>query len=225
MGPAISQMLPFALGVAISPIPIIGVILILFSSRARVNGPAFLLGWVIGLSLVCLVVTAAASALDVGTDGGANDGASTFKVVLGILLILGAIRRWRGRPAPGTEVELPKWMAAIDSFTPVKALGLGALFSGVNPKCLIFGAAAAATVAQADLSTSDTVITLAVFVVLSSLTIIIPVVYDLLGGEKAKTRLEVWRAWLSANNAAVMAVLFLVFGVILLSQGLGPITA
>jgi hypothetical protein len=225
MGPAISQMLPFALGVAISPIPIIGVILILFSSRARVNGPAFLLGWVIGLSLVCLVVTAAASALDVGTDGGANDGASTFKVVLGILLMLGAIRRWRGRPAPGTEVELPKWMAAIDSFPPVEALGLGALFSGLNPKCLVFGAAAAATVAQADLSTSDTVTTLAVFVVLSSLTIIIPVVYDLLGGEKAKTRLEVWKAWLSANNAAVMAVLFLVFGVILLSQGLGPITA
>ena len=225
MGPTISEILPNALGIAISPIPIIGVILILFSSRARVNGPAFLLGWVIGLSLVCLVVTAFASALDVGTDSSASDGASTFKVVLGILLILGAIRNWRSRPAPGAEVELPKWMATIDSFTPVKALGLGALFSGLNPKCLIFGAAAAATVAQANLSSSDTVITLAVFIVLSSLTIIIPVAYHLLGGEKAKATLEGWKAWLSANNAAVMAVLFLVFGVVLLSQGLGPITA
>jgi hypothetical protein len=225
MGPAISEILPFALGIAISPIPIIGVILILFSSRARVNGPAFLLGWILGLALVCLIVTLAASALDVGADSSANDGASTFKVVLGIVLILGALRRWRGRPAPGAEVEIPAWMATIDSFTPVKALGLGALFSGVNPKCLIFGAAAAATVAQANLSSSDTVITLAVFIVLSSLTIAIPIVYYLLGGENAKATLESWKAWLSANNAAVMAVLFLVFGVVLLSQGLGPITA
>ncbi|MCJ7673514.1 MAG: GAP family protein [Acidimicrobiia bacterium] len=225
MGPAISEILPYALGIAISPIPIIGVILILFSARARVNGPAFLLGWILGLALVCLIVTAFANALDVGTDSSASDGASTFKVALGIFLILGAIRKWRSRPAPGAEVELPTWMATIDSFTPVKAIGLGALFSGVNPKCLIFGAAAASTVAQANLSTTDTVITLAVFIALSSLTIIIPIAYALIGGESARTTLEGWKAWLSVNNAAVMAVLFLVFGVVLLSQGLGPITA
>jgi hypothetical protein len=225
VGPAISQILPYALGIAISPIPIIGVILILFSPRARVNGPAFLLGWVLGLSLVLLVVTAFASALDVGTDSSASDGASTFKVVLGILLIVGAIRKWRSRPTPGAEVELPTWMATIDSFTPIKSIGLGVLFSGVNPKCFVFGAAAAASVAQANLSTTDTVITLAVFVLLSSLTIIIPIAYSLIGGEGARATLEGWKVWLSANNAAVMAVLFLVFGVVLVSQGLGPITA
>ena len=31
---------PFAIGIAISPVPIIAVILMLFSSRARINGPA-----------------------------------------------------------------------------------------------------------------------------------------------------------------------------------------
>jgi threonine/homoserine/homoserine lactone efflux protein len=225
MGPAISDILALALGVAISPIPIIAVILILFSSRARANGPAFLLGWIVGLSLVCLVVSLVASSLDVGTDSSANDGASTLKVVLGVLLILGAIRRWRSRPAKGAEVEMPKWMAAIDSITPVKAAGLGVLLSAVNPKNLLLSVAAAATVAQANLSTSDTVITLAVFVGLASLTIAVPVVFYLVGGEKAKATLDGWKAWLSDNNAAVMAVLFLVFGVVLLSQGLGPLTA
>lgn len=225
MGPAISDILPFALGIAISPIPIIAVILILFSSRARVNGPAFLLGWLVGLSLVCLIVTLAASALDVGTDSSANDGASTFKVVLGILLILGALRKWRGRPAPGAEAPLPAWMSAVESFSPIRSVGLGVLCSGLNPKCLVFGAAAATTVAQANLSTSDTVIALAVFVVLSTLTIIIPIVYSLVGGDTAKTTLEGWKAWLAANNAAVMAVLFLVFGVVLLAQGTGRLSA
>ena len=48
MGQGISEVLTFAVGVAISPVPIIAVILMLFSQRARVNGPVFLLGWVSG---------------------------------------------------------------------------------------------------------------------------------------------------------------------------------
>ena len=39
-----------------SPVPIIAVILMLFSRRARVNGPVFLLGWVLALAVVSGVV-------------------------------------------------------------------------------------------------------------------------------------------------------------------------
>ena len=52
MGQGISEVLTFAVGVAISPVPIIAVILMLFSARARVNGPMFLLGWVFALGAV-----------------------------------------------------------------------------------------------------------------------------------------------------------------------------
>jgi len=45
MGQGVSAILTFAVGVAISPVPIIAVILMLFSQRARVNGPMFLVGW------------------------------------------------------------------------------------------------------------------------------------------------------------------------------------
>jgi len=44
MGNVISAILPQAIGVAISSVPIIAVILMLFSQRARSNGSAFLLG-------------------------------------------------------------------------------------------------------------------------------------------------------------------------------------
>ncbi len=225
MGPAISDILPLALGVAISPIPIIAVILMLFSSRARTNGPSFLLGWIVGLGLVCAIVAFLADALDVGTDSGASDGASTLKVALGLVLIIAGLRRWRHRPAPGAEAPMPKWMAAVDSVTPVRAAGLGVLLSGVNPKNLLLTVAAAATVAQANLSTSDAVVTLAVFVVLASLTIAVPVVFYLLGGDRAKSTLEGWKVWLAANNATVMAVLFVVFGVVVFAEGTGRLSA
>src|SRR4029079_11348550 len=82
MGHGISEVLPFAIGIAISPIPIIAVILILFSERARVNGPAFLLGWVIGIAAVATVVYFVADAANASSDSSASDTVSWGKVVL-----------------------------------------------------------------------------------------------------------------------------------------------
>jgi hypothetical protein len=219
MGRAVSEVLPFAVGVAISPVPIIAVILMLFSARARVNGPAFLLGWIVGLGGVCAVVYAVANAGDVATDQDASDTTYWIKVGLGVVLVLAARRHWRKRPAPGTTAPMPKWMGAINAFTPIKALGLGVGLSAVNPKNLVLTIGAAATVAQTGGSTTDAVVALAVFVVLASLTIGGPVVISLVGGERVRHVLDEWKAWLSAHNAAVMAVLLLVFGVVLVSQG------
>jgi hypothetical protein len=58
VGNAIGNVLPLALGVAISPIPIIAVILMLLSPKAHTNGPAFLVGWVAGLAAVSVTVSA-----------------------------------------------------------------------------------------------------------------------------------------------------------------------
>ena len=46
-----------------------------------------------------------------------------------------------------------------------------------------------------------------------------PVVYYLHGGEQAKTQLEAMKGCLAMTNAAVMAVLFLVFEVDLIAEG------
>lgn len=52
VGEAIGQMLPTALGVAISPLPIVAVVLTLVTPRGRENGPSFVGGWSIGLAVV-----------------------------------------------------------------------------------------------------------------------------------------------------------------------------
>ena len=160
MRQAISEVLPYAIGVAISPVPIIAVILMLFSARARTNGPSFLVGWALGLGIVVTVAYLIADASDVATDSSASDGSSTVQVVLGAVLLVLALRNWRKRPAAGEEAPTPKWMAAIDSFTPFKALGLAVLLSAVNPKNLILSIGAATSVAQTNRSTSDAVVAL-----------------------------------------------------------------
>lgn len=70
MGQAVGQSLPFAVGIALSPIPIIGVVLMLATPRARVNGVAFIAGWVVGLGLAGTLL------LLIANSAGASEGAS-----------------------------------------------------------------------------------------------------------------------------------------------------
>lgn len=225
MGQGISAILTFAIGVAISPVPIIAVILMLFSTRARVNGPAFLFGWVVALAAVSTVVFVLSHDGNVATNSTAADSVSWGKIALGVGMLALARRNWRKRPAPGEEAVMPTWLASVESVSPVKAFGLAVVLAAVNPKNLILTLGAASGLAQVkDLTTTDAIVSIAVFVIIASLSIAGPVVYSLLGGEKARTALDSGKAWLTAHNAAVMAVIFLVFGVDLIAKGLPPLT-
>jgi threonine/homoserine/homoserine lactone efflux protein len=112
MGAAIGDVLGLAAGVAVSPLPIVAMILVLATPRGRVNGIVFGLGWVLGLGV------------------------------------------------------------------------------------------------------------LAVFVLIGSAGVLAPLVVYLVAGEGAARTLDSWKAWAATHNAAVMAVLFLVFGFKLVGDGL-----
>ena len=86
---------------------------------------------------------------------------------------------------------MPKWMNAIDKVDPRRAFVLGIALSGANPKNLALTAAAAGSIAQADLGTTDTAIAIAVFVVIGSLTVVGSVLAYLLAGDAAKKPLAV----------------------------------
>jgi threonine/homoserine/homoserine lactone efflux protein len=219
MGQAIGDLLPSAIGVALSPVPIIAVILMLGTPKARSNGPAFAIGWVLGLVIVSVIVVVVA-----GDDDSADSDTSTavdvVKVVLGLLFFAMAAMQWRSRPAPGEEATLPKWMNAIDTFTPGKSLVLGPALSGANPKNLALTLAAAASIAQAGLSGGDTAIAIAVFVVIGSLTVAGPVVGYLLASERAATPLASIKEFMGVHNAVIMMVVLLVLGAKLLGNGI-----
>lgn len=221
MGNAIGDILPLAIGVAVSPVPIIAVILMLFSRKARSNSVAFLAGWIAGMAAVGIIVLLLGNAADIGTSSGPSRGAAVVRLVLGLLLLFGAFRQWKKRPKEGEEASMPKWMAGIDAFNAGKSFGLAALLSGLNPKNLALVLAAAMTISQAVLSGAQPWIALLVFVVIASLTVAIPVLTYLLAGEKAEGMLGEWKAWLTRNNSAVMAVLFLLFGFVLIGKGIG----
>ena len=222
MGQAIGDLLPLAIGVALSPVPIIAVILMLGTPKARSNGPAFALGWVIGLIVVSVVVILLASDAD-DADSGSSTAVNWIKLLIGVLFLLMAIKQWQGRPKKGEEAEMPKWMGAIDGFTAPKSFGLGVLLSGVNPKNLALTFAAAASIAQASLSGGESAVAVAVFVIIGSLTVAGPVLYYLLAPSSAGLLGEI-KQFMSAHNAVIMFVLLLVLGGKLLGNGIAGLT-
>lgn len=220
MGPAIGDTLPFAIGIALSPVPIIAVILMLFSARARQNGPAFLGGWLAGVAVVVVLVTLVAGAVG-ASDGSPSTLANLLKLALGILLLVLSWLQWKKRPVPGMEPEVPKWMGQVDQMQPTQALVLGVVLSGINPKNLTLGIGAALVIGSAGLDLVESIVTVLVFVAVASISIAVPVIYYLVGGESARQTLDGWKAWLSEHNAVVMTVLLLVMGVVLAGKGLG----
>lgn len=216
----ISEVIVFAVGVAVSLMAIIAVTLMLFSARARVNGPVFLLGWMIALAAVSGLAFLAAKQGSVSTDSSASDTVAWGKFVFGVLLLLLAARGWKNRPAAGVAPEMPKWMSGVDALSPAKAFALGLLLAGVNPKNLMLSLAAGAGLAELGLSSTDSLVSLLVFVIVGSCSIAAPVIYYLVGGTDAETRLREIKDWLIVNNPAVTAVVFLILGVDLIAKSL-----
>ena len=218
-GLSLGDLLPAIVGIALSPVPIAAVILMLFSDKARTNGPVFIVGWITGLAVIGGALLLLGGDL-AGSSGDPSTLALGLKAALGLLLLGVAVKQWRSRPGPDEDAATPTWMQSIDGFSSAQSFGIAALLSGINPKNLALNALGVMTITQAGLDASAEWTAFAVFVLLSSVTVVLPVAYYFIAGTSAQTTLDSMKAWLIRNNTAVMAVLLLVFGVKLLAEGL-----
>lgn len=219
MAEAVGAVLGYAAGIAVSPLPVIAVVLVLLSGRAKGNGPLFLAGWVVGLTALVAVLHAVAGAIDVGTDATADEGVAWVRLLLGVLLVVAGLRKLRTGASSGGDEELPGWAGRITDLSPAGAVGFGVLLA-LNPKNLALAVGAVASVAQVA-SGADAVVGLVAFVLVASAGVIAAVAYALVGGEAAGRGLDRFRAWLTVHQGSVMAAVFLVFGAVLVGQGLG----
>jgi hypothetical protein len=209
---AIGQTLSLAVGVALSPVPIIAVILMLVTPRARSNGPAFVAGWLVGLAIVGTIVLLVAGAANANVDGEPATWVDVVKLVLGALLVLVAARQWRGRPHAGETSPTPKWMGAIEAFSPARAAGAGAVLAGVNPKNLLLAAAAASAIAQTGITGGEQAVAYAVFALIGTIGVGAPVAIYFALGDRSGPILDRLKIWMAQHNAVIMAVLCLVIG-------------
>src|SRR5947207_15863182 len=92
-----TALVPHAVGVALSPLPIAALIFLLLSNRPKANSLGFLAGWFVALVINVLVFAFLFGASGV-PQGGDPTGVRIFHAVLGLILILFALNEWKKRP-------------------------------------------------------------------------------------------------------------------------------
>jgi len=215
----IGEILPLAVGIALSPTAIIAAILILVSANARITGLGFLVGWIVGILVATVAFTFLSSLLPEDQNDSAAI-AAVITIIFGLALVLVAQRLWRKRPVEGEHGTLPKWMSAIDSMNPVKGLALGFLLAAV-PKNLLLDGSAGLIIGTAPLSLGQDTASITIFTVLAACTVLIPVIGYLVAPNRMFGPLETLRTRLVDENVTIMAVSLLVIGVSMIGNGLG----
>lgn len=214
----LGQLLPLAVGIAISPIPIIATILVLLSPQARRSGVAFMLGWLAGIVVAVVVFTLLSSVIPESDTSVPHPIKATIQLLAGLALLFMAVRQWRNRPQAGTEPTLPGWMGALDSMPTGKVFGLGFLLAAVNPKNLVLAIGAGVSLGSAALPLGSLVIVIVIFVVIAGSTVSVLVIANLVVSRQIQGILASLRVFLVGNNAIVMSVLLLLIGVVMMGK-------
>ena len=223
MGQAIGQSLPFAVGLAVSPFPLVAMVLILGTPHGRVNGPVFALASIAGMAAVGALVLVLAGD-EAATDSGAPARWVTWlRLVLGLLLLAYAAKGFLRRPPADAEQKTPGWMRALDSLTVVGAAGMGVLLSALNPKNLVLAVAGAAAIAQQDLPAGQAAGALAVMVAIGTLGVTVPLAMTLVLGARGDAALGSVKDWMVRNNGLIIAVVALIFGVSLVGDAISAL--
>jgi threonine/homoserine/homoserine lactone efflux protein len=225
MGEAVAYAIPFALGVALNPIPVLAIVLILAAPRGLLRGTALLAGALSSLSVVAVVLFALESGADPVEGGETATWVSVVKLLLGLALLALAARKWRSRPGAGDdEPELPAWMSAVETLTPWKAAAAGVALMGLNPKNIMITAGAVTSIVGTGAATGSQVVGLAVFVLVGCACVALPVLVTALFGARAAHSLGVVRDWMLRHHKVILAGILVVLATVLLVDALSALS-
>jgi hypothetical protein len=214
--------LPLALGIALNPLAIGAGMLIFSGPNSQVSGLSFAIGWVLGLTFLLVLSTRIYQAVLDALPALPSELPWVIWAGLGALFLAAATRVWRNRRAR-TPSEPPRWMRVGDRGGVRGTLGLGVFLSMVSLRNMTLLAASAGVIGAADLALPALAVTVAVFVSISSIGILVPLLVDLFGGQSADATLERWRDWLARNMGSITAVVLALVGAYLLGRGIAGV--
>jgi hypothetical protein len=220
---ALGQVLPIAVAVAFSSVPITATILILLSPKRNISGTAFLIGWVAGLIIVVSAATFGAQALPITSLRTRQAAFGIAEIVIGAaLVIFGVVSGLRAVRHP-TPAQGATWLSAVKSFGPRPSLGLAVILN-FRPKGLLLGVAAGLAIGGGEgMTAGDAVIAIAFYVVISASTVAIPIISTIAMPELMQPWLVRAQTWLELHGRLVTALLMGLIGVVILGAGLGQL--
>ena len=213
----IGTLLPLALVVGLSPLPILPAVLLVLAPD-RAPSRAYLAAWLATLTLVVVGATLLGGVADPGDP--TEEEIGWVKVATALVFLAMAGAKWMRRPREGEPKEAPGWMAALDTYGPRQAARLGALLVVANPKVLLMAVAAGAELAILSAGPGAVAGGVAGFVAVGSIGVVTPFLVRAVLGERAEPVLDRANAWLQQNGTALSVGVLVLLAVLLLVSGL-----
>jgi Sap-like sulfolipid-1-addressing protein len=203
------------LAVALDPLPLTAFLIVLPSQRGTVKGAAFVFGWLVSLGAVVTITVLATGNSPPRPATVPSLAALAVKIVIGVVLVMIAVRHIRARGQPKPPKKPPKWQAHVDSMSPLFAL---ALAPALQPWVLI--GAGAATVVQAKLSSWESFLALFLYCVIASSSYLAMELYALFRPEQSQALLARFRTWIDTHTDQGIIVGSLLIGFWLIANSI-----
>ncbi|OBF28150.1 hypothetical protein A5724_27340 [Mycobacterium sp. ACS1612] len=211
----LTELIPLALVIALSPLSIIPAVLVLHTSQPRPTGVAFLAGWLIGLTALTIVFLELSNlVVDLSKP---PTWASWVRIVVGAALIVFGIYRWLTRKR---AAHTPAWMQKLGTLSPARA-GLAAMaLAVVNPKVLFMCVAAGLAIGTGGLGSAHAWVAVMWFVAVAGSTVALPILAYAVSGDRLDEPLQRLKDWMEQQHATLVAAILVVVGVLVLYKGI-----
>ncbi len=211
----LTELIPLALVIALSPLSIIPAVLVLQSPHARLTGLTFLAGWLLAIAVITAVFVQLSGLMPEA--GQPSPTASWVRIVIGVLLVVFGIYRWANR---NHDAEEPAWMRKLTSVTPARGFVTAAVLAVVNPKVLFMCVAAGLAISTDELPRAATWASVLCFAVVAGSSVAIPVLTYVAAGERLDPAMARLGAWLHRQHAVLVAGILIVIGLLVAYKGL-----
>lgn len=213
-GTVLTELIPLALVIALSPLSIIPAVLILQTPRPRPTALAFMAGWLIGLGALTAIFVAVSGAI--GGFEKPPSWASWLRIVIGAALIVFGLVRFARRHSSSHQ---PKWLRNLTTLGPGRAAGTAAVLTVANPKVLFICVAAGLAIGSAGLG-SAVWIAVVYFGAIAGCSVAVPILAYAVSGGRLDDPLARLKDWMERNHATLMAAILVVIGLLVLYKGI-----
>jgi threonine/homoserine/homoserine lactone efflux protein len=211
----LTELIPLALVIALSPLSIIPAVLVLHTPHPRPTGLAFLAGWLIGLAALTIVFLELSNlVVDLGKP---PTWASWVRVVVGAALIVFGVYRWLTRKR---AAHTPAWLQKLGTLSPARACLAAMALAVVNPKVLFMCVAAGLAIGTAGLGSAHVWVAVVWFVAVAGSTVALPILAYAVSGDRLDEPLQRLKDWMEQQHATLVAAILVVIGLLVLYKGI-----
>lgn len=206
-----------ALAVALSPGPIVVVlVLLIHNERPHAASLAYLSGRLVSLTAMAAAFIRAPRLVD-GLTGPAPAWTNWLVVAAGVAFVVLGVRLWRRRAA---AADTSRWEHRVGRISPVVAASIGIFPMWVNLKVLAASAAAGTVVATVRLTAVGAATAVVCYAALATSAVAAPVLAYLAAGPRIDPHLQRLRSWVQDRRHAMTASTLMVAGIATVLYGI-----